>query len=318
MRALLWLGIAAAASAQTQPAERAIPSESEVGAVAFSRDGLLAGVCRDRKVRVWDPASGALKRTVTLSMGDLGPTIPNPADVLAASAADGSIRLWSLTSDAEPSRTGGGGPRVFRIALSPDRKLVAGATRGAAGGSETAVHLWETAGKRRFEAPAGIGGIASMAISPDGGTLVAGSYDTDVRAWNTHNGELLRLIDEVPMSLFAMAFSPDGKYLAAAGADSTLYLFDAKTWRPVHKWTGSPEMISTLAFSPDGKTIVSGGFSVITVRHPVSIQFWDAATGRVKRRVPAPRQVVSVAYSPDGKWVAASDTGKTIRLLPAL
>ena len=58
--------------------------------------------------------------------------------------------------------------------------------------------------------PGGIGGTSALAISPDGSILAAGSYDTNVRAWTTRNGELLRLIEDLPVAMFAMAFTKDG------------------------------------------------------------------------------------------------------------
>ena len=193
---------------------------------------------------------------------------------------------------------------------------MAGGTRSEKNRSETTVHLWDAIGKERFAVAAGAGGLSAMALSPDGATLVAASYDTDLRAWSTRDGELVKLITEIPVATFVMNFTPDGKYLAAAGVDKTIYIYDAKTWKLVRKLAGQPEMISAMSISPDGRTIVTGGFNELTVKHPVHILLWDFQSGKVLKTLDAPRMVSSTAFSPDGKTVAVADREKIVRLLP--
>src|SRR5437667_449038 len=129
----------------------------------------------------------------------------------------------------------------------------------------------------------GICGTSSLAFSPDGSVLAAGSWDTNLRAWNTRNGELLALIEELPVAMFGIAFSPDGKTLATAGVNRIVYLWDSKTWKLARKFVGQPEMISALAYSPDGRFLATGGFNDITQAHPVSILIWDVGTGKTVR-----------------------------------
>ena len=56
---------------------------------------------------------------------------------------------------------------------------------------------------------------------------------------------------------------------------SNVYLWDAQNWKLLRKITGQPEMISSLAFSPDGRLLVTGGFSDISSKEPVSILLRD-------------------------------------------
>src|SRR4051794_23627353 len=56
-----------------------------------------------------------------------------------------------------------------------------------------------------------------------------------------------------------------------------------------------PDAITCLAFSPDGVTAATGS-------KDGKLRFWDAATGRLLRQVPAnTREPASVTFSPDGK-----------------
>ena len=317
MRAAILLAVAASCGAQSAP-DRVIQSDADIGNLAFSVDGsTLAGNCRDGKVRLWDARSGALKRTIPREQGDNSVTLPSPADILGSVGSEG-IRIWDLQSGELKRRLSSVPKRIRGLAFSPDRKLLAGSGRTSDTGSEETVRLWDAAGKERFAAPAGLGGTSAMALSPDGGTLVAASYDTNVRAFSTRNGELLRLIEELPVAMFAIVFSPDGKYLATAGADRTIYLWDTKTWKLSRKLTGQPEMIQSMDFSPDGRRILTGGFNDITNQHPVSIILWDVGSGKALRTLPAPHAVRAVAFSPDGRF-AATGCQKEISLwtLPA-
>jgi len=257
---------------------RSIPSDAQVLTLKFLDDGkALAGGCTDAKVRIWDFKSGSLQQTVAKDQAK------HPLTSLLSRMA------WTNASGLEAM------PRM------PNRQT-----------GENFVHILDGSGKEKFKLAAGIGGISVIGFSPDGRTVAAGSYDTDLRLWNVSNGELLRRVDELTVSMFAMSFSPDGKWLATAGVDRIVYLWDTATWRIARKLTGQPEMISALDFSPDGKRLVTGGFSELTAGHPVKILVWDLASGKPTLTFDAPRQVTATAFSPDGKWVAAAFREKQI------
>ena len=260
-----------------------LDSESAVNTVAFVDAGKsVAGSCADGKVRVWDAATGKLQRTIAKE--DLKP--PYSAVVAGLStSADGALKATSQIPNKQTS--------------------------------ENLVTVRDASGSKKFEVPAGIGGMSFLGFSPDASALVGASYDADFRVWNVRNGELVRKVDELPVSMFAMSFSPDGKLLATAGVDRIVYLWDTKTWKLARKLAGHGEMISALAFSADGKRIVTGGFREITQAAPVKIVLWDSASGKMLRSFDAPRRVSSTAFSPDGKWIAAAFRDKTIQIFAA-
>ena len=308
-----WLVLAAAAA---MAQDRVVSSEADVRAVAFAPDGkILTGLCADGKLRQWDVRSGAVRKTVAWGKDESTAAFPLEGDVFATTSKGGILTLRGLQNWEEQRRIQGPSARTVRsVALSSDRRLVAGSTRVEGNSRDEVMRLWDGAGKERFAVPGGIGGTSALAISPDGSVLAAGSYDTDVRVWTTRNGELLRRVEDLAVSMFALAFTPDGRYLAAAGADRTVYFWDTKTWKLERKLTGQAEMISSMAFSPDGRLLATRGFNDITFQHPVSILLWDVASGKVVATKPAPHRVGSVAFSPDGKLIAAASGDKSVRL----
>jgi WD40 repeat protein len=151
--------------------------------------------------------------------------------------------------------------------------------------------------------------IHSMAFSPDGNTLVSGSYDGTVRLWDVaaHRqiGAPLAGHDD---KINSVAFSPDGKTLATGGADGTIRLWDVAT----HRQIGAPlashaGVVYSVVFSPDGKTLASGSADG-------AIRLWDVATQQVARSWPTNSPVFDVAFSPDGKILASGNLDDTARL----
>jgi WD40 repeat protein len=287
--------------------DRKIASDANVSTLAFSADGaLLRGLCQDGKLRSWDVAAGAVRQTIAFDEGDTGPVL-SPA-ALTTMGKDGSVKTWDLATGKVIKRLPAAGRHARRIATTDGSYFL------SAGGGEVKVRALDASGKERYAVPSGLGGLGAFAIAPDGSAIVAASYDADMRAWNARNGELLRLIDELPVSMFDLKFSPDGKWLAAAGVDKIVYIYDTKTWKISRRFVGQPEMISALAISADGSRLASGGFNEITLKKPVKVLIWDVATGKTVRTFDAPQRVTSVAFSPDGKLLAASTSTKTIDL----
>jgi WD40 repeat protein len=195
---------------------------------------------------------------------------------------------------------------VSRLVFASGRKFMAGASQMGPTGSEYMVRIWDATGTQRFAVPVGLGGVSTLAFSPDGTVFTAGGYDADVRAFSTRDGELVTLIEELPVSMFAMKFSPDGQYLAVGGANRTVYLFESRTWKLARKLSDLPELISAMAFSPDGRLLMTGGFDDVKEMNPVSVVIWNVSSGKVVRTIPAPHRVRAVTFSPDGKLAAVA------------
>lgn len=288
--------------------DRKIASEANVGPLAFSPDGkLLRGLCQDNKLRSWDVASGAIRQTLAFDDGDAAPNFS--ANGLTTMGKDGSLKTWDIATGKVSKRLPSAGRHSRRVTSPAD-----GSAFLSDGRTEIKVRALDANGKERFVVPSGLGGLGAFAISPDGANVVAASYDADVRAWNARNGELLRLIDELPVSMFDLKFSPDGKWLAAGGADRIVYIYDTKTWKISRQFTGQPEMISALAFSSDGERLASGGFSELTQKKPVKVIVWDVKSGTKVRICDASQRVASVVFSPDGSLTAVSTGTKSIDL----
>ena len=69
-------------------------------------------------------------------------------------------------------------------------------------------------------------GVTSVAISPNGQFVAAGSLDTVVRIWDVNTAQLVERLRGHSDSVYSVAFTPDGKGLVSGSLDKTLKYWD--------------------------------------------------------------------------------------------
>jgi len=152
-----------------------------------------------------------------------------------------------------------------------------------------------------------VGQVYTVAISPDGQTLVAGSFG-NISIWDLQTGKLLHSIAAHSSWVKALAISPDGEILASGSNDKTIRLWDLKQGIRRRTIEGHTESVNTLAFSPDGRTLASGS-------DDRTIRLWDLDTGvRILTIAAHDGPVNSIAFSPDGKTLASGSSDQSIKL----
>jgi WD40 repeat protein len=65
----------------------------------------------------------------------------------------------------------------------------------------------------------------SLAYSPDGEILAAGSDDGAIYIWQANNGTLLKKLEGHTNTTTSLAFTPDGKLLISSSYDGTIRLW---------------------------------------------------------------------------------------------
>jgi len=68
--------------------------------------------------------------------------------------------------------------------------------------------------------------VNSVAISPNGQYVAAGSVDAVVRIWDVSTGQLVERLRGHRASIWSVAFTPDGKGLVSGSSDKTLKFWD--------------------------------------------------------------------------------------------
>jgi len=155
------------------------------------------------------------------------------------------------------------------------------------------------------------GSVFSVAISPDGHTLVSGSGDKMIKVWNLQSGELLRTLSGHGGVVFSVAISPDGHTLVSGSGDLTIWVWNLQNGELLRALAGHGGWIDKrvlVAISPDGHTLVSGSGDKM-------IKVWNLQSGELLRTLTNHTgSVYSVAISPDGHTLVSGSGDKTIKV----
>jgi len=148
----------------------------------------------------------------------------------------------------------------------------------------------------------------SVAFSPDGKVLAAGTAEGQVRLWRVTDGQPLLTCEGHLGAVWSVAFSPDGRLLASGSTDGTVRLWEVSTGHSLKMLAGHTHQVWSVAFSPDGRLLASGS-------NDQTVRLWEVSTGQsLKMLAGHTHQVRSVAFSPDGRFLASGSFDHTVGL----
>jgi hypothetical protein len=159
---------------------------------------------------------------------------------------------------------------------------------------------------------------ASLAVSPDGKTLAAGTSHGMIVTWDYSSGRrLFRWLAHPPpidpegeldpdeyLPVTSLRFSPDGNVLVSGSRWLTLYAWSVASGRRLRVFQADGARVGggSLAFLPDGKTLIAlgrGGKSFV----------WELASGKRRHEFRTP----SIHGGPSG-WSAISTDARTLAI----
>jgi WD40 repeat protein len=110
---------------------------------------------------------------------------------------------------------------------------------------------------------------STLAFSPDGKILAAGTWRSGTWFFATKSGRILR---HAPFTAARLAYSPDGRFLANADQSGTVQLRETVSGAELRRFPGhevgdvpGPRGVNFLAFGPDGHSLVTSGSDGTTV-----------------------------------------------------
>ena len=271
------------------------------------------------QIQLWDTATGKLSHTLTGHTRWIK-SIAFSADskMLVSGDEHETIRLWdTATGKLKATLNWRRGTATYALAFSPSGRFIAS-------GHRDGVKLWDNTVKAKQQTDDAIGDyqrtleidehrdyVSKLAFSPDGKTLLTGSKDGTIQAWDTATGSHRFTCTGHFEGVRVLEFSLDGNTLTNLNQP-----FNPPGIVQRHQWnTHTGQLLSTnfltdsqgstpMAISLDGKTVAarsSGG----------ECSLWDLTT--------APPQVidrfslegfprdglnVKMAFSVDGEMLA--------------
>ncbi len=172
-----------------------------------------------------------------------------------------------------------------------------------AAGTFNYIQLFDLPTGAERKIPASSTWIVGVAISPDGQYVVSASFDHTVKIFRIWDGALIRNLTGHGEIVRAVAFSPDGSLLASCSDDRTIRLWRTADWALVR-------VIS----SPNGHTddlfslaFSPDGTTVASGSYDHTAKVWNVADGSLKYTFGGSGNVYGVAYTPNGAWLALTD-----------
>ena len=271
--------------------------------LVYSADGsLVALICGQNTIRVWETASGRVLHTfdnLPVSPSDLA--IDPKGRFLAAGGNAGPILLWDL-KDGKPLPSCDGLFPLNGLAFSADgTRLIAAALvpQPPLQPKVKILHFDSGSSKLVREVPCDFYPGCPGGAAPGGALFASPTKDgRSLRLLSTSDGKELRRTEGKADHPEQVSFSGDGRFLTASSDGKTVRVWDASTGKVAHEFKAPPGGVERVALSHDGKLFAAAGPA------DDAIHIWDLEKSKETHSFDGHRSgPLSVVFSKDGKSV---------------
>lgn len=223
------------------------------------------------------------------------------AVVLNATDGNDLVLYETATGTLKTTIPAGSTPGSFRVRFSPDgQTLFLGSPDG------TVKRFAIADGERVAILTAHRDQITCMAVSPDGQTLVTGSFysDREVSAWNVEGDKTATLTQSNP-HCYNVVFSPDARWLLYNSGEK-MSLYQVSGWERLWHEDFNPSSAPFVGFTPDG-LLYRGNRNG-------KIELMEATSQEIKVTMEL-GALVTLGFSPDGTRVAVVRSNGFVEVL---
>ncbi|KAF9108501.1 hypothetical protein BGX27_008333 [Mortierella sp. AM989] len=280
--------------------------DSEVNAVAMSNTGsVFATGSNDKKIKIWDIKTGALKSTLTGCLQAVMCVSFNATDELLLGASnDNAARLWHLGTGRPRHTLTGHIGKVFSARFNPDSSKV------VSGSHDRTIKVWDLHKGYCIRTMFTFASVNDVCLLDfDGSTIASGHLDNNLRFWDSRSGNCVKEVSGIHLGqITSVCPSSDGSQILTNSRDNTLRILDVRTYEThtvLHAdgyKTGTNW--SKACFSPDGQHVVSGSADG-------TLYYWSTRDGTVEKTTKEQSgPIVGVSWS--GSSVVSAEKDKTV------
>jgi hypothetical protein len=282
----------------------AMPTEGKaVMSLALSADEKTLVVGKQNySINLWNLTTATLSKTLgphwRLELGVMAAS--QDASRIATLGTDHRLRVWDARTGT-PTETSGLRGWVRSLAMSPDGNVTAMADPTDGGVFGPAI------------ADRGLsGGGGTVAVLPDGRTVLSVNDRCELRTFDSGSGRLLQKTDlRCGGEAQPIAISRDGNLLLFK-QQTEGKLWDRRSGRLTNVFFSGFDAVNTAAISADGSTIVTGGLDN-------AVRLWSMETGAVIRSFVGHKDIVTgVALTGDGKRIISGSRDGSVKIWDAV
>ena len=236
----------------------------------------------DGLIKIWDLSSGFHIATFTEHTSAVTDSAYSKrGNILFTSSLDGSVRAWDMLryrnfrTFTAPTRLS-----FTCVAIDPSAEIVCAASHDSFD-----IHVWNVQTGALLDQLTGHEGpIASLTFTPDGRSLISGSWDRTIRIWSIFDRSQASEALQLTSDLLCIACRPDAQQIAASSLDGQLSFWNVEN--------------SVQELVMDGRRDVSGGRTI--------------SSRRTAANTPGTKSFTTITYSADGTCLLAAGNSKYI------
>ncbi len=196
---------------------------------------------------------------------------------------------------------------IRSIAVSPDGKWAASGNGALAGENDGSINTWDLKiGQFRATLEEHTAMIESVAITPDGETIIGGSWDGTAHIWSAKDYRPIDAWDDHQFIVKSAVVLADGKQVLTFGSNDSITFWDLPKGYRI-KSIKVRNLISGTA-DPKGKIAVIG-------RYDGQIDYWNLETGECLGELKGHSKAVnSVQITHDRRFVVSASDDKTVKI----